>query len=207
MADPKANTGSGAVLQLLASGLRFWIRQQCEVVEGLELQLHGSGLGLLRGRIEAVSLVAQRVVFNNLELEDVELRSTSIEVQVGGLFKGQPVRLEQPFWIEGNVAFSEAGLRRSLGNAQWHALGDQIADGLLGLSPLQTIGIDQDHLVLSADHRRCAAIPRIVQGALQFCSCTGQPCVSLPGDPNITLENAQIANGQLQISGKARVSP
>ena len=34
MADP--------VLQLLASGLQFWIRQQCESVEQLELQLHGS---------------------------------------------------------------------------------------------------------------------------------------------------------------------
>jgi hypothetical protein len=31
--------------------------------------------------------------------------------------------------------------------------------------------------------------------------------VSLPGDPNITLENVQIAHGRLQISGKARVSP
>jgi hypothetical protein len=147
------------------------------------------------------------VVFNNMELEDVELRSTSIEVQVGGLLKRQPMRLEKPFWIEGKVAFSEAGLSRSLGNAQWHALGDRIADGLLGLSPLQTISIDQDHLMLSADHRRCKAVPRIVQGALQFCSCSGQPCVSLPGDPNITLENVQIAHGRLQISGKARVSP
>ena len=59
MADP--------VLQLLASGLQFWIRQQCESVEQLELQLHGSTLALLRGRLEGVSLVARKAVFSALE--------------------------------------------------------------------------------------------------------------------------------------------
>lgn len=40
------------MLQLLASGLQLWIRQQCEALDSLELQLHGSSLGLLRGRLE-----------------------------------------------------------------------------------------------------------------------------------------------------------
>ena len=48
------------MLNLLASGLQLWVRQQCDAVESLELQLHGSALGLLRGRLEGVSLVARR---------------------------------------------------------------------------------------------------------------------------------------------------
>ena len=54
MADP--------VLKLLASGLQFWIRQQCESVDQLELQLHGSTLALLRGRLEGGGGIPCRVL-------------------------------------------------------------------------------------------------------------------------------------------------
>jgi hypothetical protein len=119
---------SSPVLNLLASGLQLWVRQQCDAVESLELQLHGSALGLLRGRLEGVSLVARRVVYAALEIEMVELRSSAIQVQLGNLLKGQAVQLHHAFQIEGYVAFTAAGLGRSLCMAQWRSLGDQLAE-------------------------------------------------------------------------------
>ena len=50
LSDPPSPT-SGPVLQLLANGLQFWLRQQCDVQGHLNLQLHGSALNLLRGRL------------------------------------------------------------------------------------------------------------------------------------------------------------
>ena len=95
MADP--------VLQLLASGLQFWIRQQCESVDQLELQLHGSTLALLRGLLEGVSLVARKAIFSALEIERVELRSGAISVQIGRLMKGQSLQLDQSFSVTGSA--------------------------------------------------------------------------------------------------------
>jgi len=174
------------MLQLLASGLQFWIRQQCEAVENLELQLHGSSLGLLRGRLDGVSLVARRVVFSSLEIERVELRSDAIEVQVGNLLRGRAVQLDQPFAIAGTVVFSAAGL---------------------GLTPLQSVTIERDRLVLQAQEHRCETIPRAVDGHLELCGEEGSPCVALPADPNITIEEANLTGGLLQLQGRARVSP
>ena len=207
MADDAPTQRSSPVLQLLASGLQFWIRQQCQAVESLELQLHGSSLGLLRGRLDGVSLVARGVVFSSLEIERVELRSDAIEVQVGNLLRGKAVQLEHPFNIEGTVAFSAGGLGRSLCTPHWRPLGDQLVDGLLGLTPLKSVSIERDRLVLQAQEHRCGTIPRAVDGHLELCGEDGKPCVALPADPNITIEEANLEGGLLQLQGRARVSP
>ena len=198
---------SGPVLQLIASGLQFWIRQQCQSVDSLEIQLHGSALGLLRGRLEGVSLVARRAVFNQLELELVELRSDAIQVQVGGLLRGQALKLDHPFRVEGFVALSGPGLSRSLSTAHWRGLGDQLADGLLGLTPLQSVAIERDRLLLQAQGMRCETVPEAVDGRLELIQIDKDQRVSLPADPNICIEQASLEGGLLNLQGSARVAP
>ncbi|MFL0763640.1 MAG: DUF2993 domain-containing protein, partial [Prochlorococcus sp.] len=51
----KSSPGTGPLLQILASGLQIWIRRQCDAVGELKLELHGSALELLRGRLSGVS--------------------------------------------------------------------------------------------------------------------------------------------------------
>ncbi|MEY2644014.1 MAG: hypothetical protein RLZZ611_663 [Cyanobacteriota bacterium] len=207
MADDKDGKRSSPVLQLLASGLQFWIRQQCQAVDSLEIQLHGSTLGLLRGRLEGVSLVARRVVFNNLEIELVELRSDAIQVQIGGLLRGQPLQLDHAFQVNGFVALSGPGLSRSFCTPQWRGLGDELADGLLGLSPLQDLRIERDRLLLWAEGVHCETRPQATDGALALVNVETGLRVALPADPNIRIEAANLEGGLLQLHGNARVSP
>ena len=199
MADP--------VLQLLANGLQFWVRQQCASVEQLELQLHGSSLGLLRGRLEGVSLSARKAVFSNLELERVDLRSGAITVQMGKLLKGQSLQLEHPFAISGTAALSGSGLNRSLATPHWRGLADQISGALFGLTPLQEVRIDGDHLVFRAEGIDCCTQAAVDQGCLALRSTDGQRGFTLPGDPNICIEQATVAAGLLELSGTAQVTP
>ena len=199
--------GNSPVLNLLASGLQAWIRQQCEAVESLELQLHGSALGLLRGRLEGVSLVARRVIYSSLEIEMVELRSSAIQVQLGNLLKGQALQLHQAFQIEGYVAFTAAGLCRSLCMPQWRGLGDQLAETLLGLTPLQEVRIERDRLILQAQGMSCDTLPEAVDGHLELRRAEGEQRVALPGDPNIQISEANLEGRLLQLHGNARVWP
>ena len=199
--------GNSPVLNLLASGLQAWILQQCEAVESLELQLHGSALGLLRGRLEGVSLVARRVIYSSLEIEMVELRSSPIQVQLGNLLKGQALQLHQAFQIEGYVAFTAAGLCRSLCMPQWRGLGDQLAETLLGLTPLQEVRIERDRLILQAQGMSCDTLPEAVDGHLELRRAEGEQRVALPGDPNIQISEANLEGRLLQLHGNARVWP
>lgn len=203
--------GSGPVLQLLASGLQFWIKQQCDAVDQLELQLHGSALQLLRGRLEGVSLVASGVEFAGLPMERVELRSGAIQLQTGPLFKGQGLKLDHPFAVRGQVLFSGTGLDRGLGNRRWRGLADGLAQDLLEAPTLGELAIADGALVLASGgdqpQRKLATRPEAVDGALELASLDGQRRTRLPADPNIRIKRACIQAGKLELHGEAQVSP
>ena len=203
--------GSGPVLQLLASGLQFWIKQQCDAVDQLELQLHGSALQLLRGRLEGVSLVASGVEFAGLPMERVELRSGAIQLQTGPLFKGHGLKLDHPFAVRGQVLFSGTGLDRGLGNRRWRGLADGLAQDLLEAPTLGELAIVDGALVLASGgdqpQRKLATRPEAVDGALELASLDGQRRTRLPADPNIRIKRACIQAGKLELHGEAQVSP
>ena len=206
------NATPGPVMQLLSSGLQFWVRQQCQAIDSLDLQLQGSAMGLLRGQLAGVRLMARRVVYQNLQLELVELTSSPIAVNIGAMLKGQPLQLQQPFTIEGQISFSADGLTQSLTHPQWRELGDQLADALLGITPLVELRIGQNQLIVAAqpagDQPRveveCAL--KVVDGSVAICPRGGELEVRLPLDPGISVERANLEGGMVQLFGQARVS-
>lgn len=212
-AHPSRSPSSGPVLQLLATGLQLWIRSQCEAVENLEIQLHGSGLNLLRGRLEGVSLMARRVVYQGLEIARVQLRTDPLLIQVGGVLRGQPVQLEHAFLIRGSVAFTADGLSSSLNRPRWRELSDQLGDQLLGLGPIRQLRISRGILIVAAEARgeprlmELETLPEADQGSVVIRDLNGQLRGRLPMDPNIRIERATLEADMLQLEGQARVSP
>ncbi|MEB3199327.1 MAG: DUF2993 domain-containing protein [Synechococcaceae cyanobacterium] len=234
-ADSSAGgSGGGPMLGLLSRGLELWLRQQCEAIESLEIDLEGSAAQLLRGRLSGVRLRARRVVFQQLCFEQVELRSEPIQVRMGALLRSRSFELEQAFSIQGVVVFSADGLRRTLGTPQWHGLGDQVAEELLGITPLADLRIEEDRLILQAPHdpgspplERSVRI-RAVEGTVELQSeelqsddpgagaeasagteaAGGAAAVlRLPMDPNVQVQRAAVGGGLLELHGDARVLP
>ena len=204
---------SGPVMQLLASGLQLWVRQQCQSVESLDIELLGSALGLLRGRLDGVQLLARRAVYQHLPIEQVQLASDAIRVQMGLLLKGKPLQLEQPFVITGQLSLSGEGLGALFSDPHWHGLADELRETLFGSLGLGNLRIEGEQLVFVL--RAGAAAPpielrvqaRAAAGTVELFSPAGETLVRLPMDANITIERAWIEAGMLQLSGRARVSP
>ncbi len=221
--NPQADPGDGGngegaaaggpVLNLLARGLELWLRQQCQAIERVEIRLQGSGLRLLRGRLDGVQLRARRVIYQAMEIEEVELRCDSIQVRMGSLVRNQAVELEHPFRIQGQVSFTGDGLNRSLSAPAWRSLGDGLADDLLGLTPLAGLRILEDRLLLRAfangdrEPVERAVRLRATEGTVELhCGDVG-PSTRLPMDPGIRIERAELGAGLLHLQGEARVSP
>jgi len=201
------------VLQLLAAGLQVWVRQQCESVESLEIQLQGSALQLLRGRLEGVRLLARGVSYRNLCLELVELSSTGLQVQMGNLWRGQPVQLQQTFRISGLVSFTPEGLSQSLAQPQWRPLADQLAEDLLGIAPLVRLTIRGDRLVFTAQavgEARPVELETTLppsEGSVLVAAAEGAVTSLLPMDPAVVVERAVLEAGMVVLEGSATVSP
>ena len=211
--SPEPLPPAGPLLGLLSRGLELWLRQQCTSIERLEIQLEGSAAQLMRGRLEGVRLRARRVVFQNLRFDRVELGSGAIQVRMGALLRGQSLQLVQPFQVQGTVAFSGPDLGASLATPDWRSLGDDLAEEILGLSPLAGLRIEEERLVLIA-HGSGSGIAlevptnvEAVDGSIEIQSLDGGARARLPMDPAIRIEQAQIGSGLLQLLGEARVSP
>lgn len=212
-AQPQRSSSSGPLLQLLASGLQLWIRSQCEAVESLEIQLHGSALNLLRGRLDGVSLMARQVVYQGLEIELVELQSDPLRIQVGGVLRGQPLQLEHAFLIRGTVAFTADGLSGSLNRPRWRNLSDHLGEQLLGLGPLRQLRITRGILVVAAEAHgepqliELETVPEADGGSVVIRDLNGQLRGRLPMDPNIRIEHASLEADRLRLQGEAQVTP
>jgi hypothetical protein len=199
-------------MQLLASGLQLWVRQQCDAIESLEIQLEGSALGLLQGKLAGVSLMARRVSYQQLELELVQLTSSPIEVNIGKLLKGQPLQLQHPFSIRGQVGFTAEGLNQSISRPQWRGLADHLGEMLLGISPVVELRISQDKLIFAAKAAGEVGLVELethldaTDGAVVINAIQGKLQVELPMDPGITIERANLEGGMVQLYGTAKVS-
>jgi hypothetical protein len=182
-------------------------------VESLDLQLHGSAWQLLRGQLDGVTLLARRVVYQDLRIEQVDLRSEPLRLRLGGLLRGQPLQLDHPFRIRGQLAFTDEGLTHSLTRPRWQEFADQLAGELLGLVPLERLRIDRNTLVFSA--RALGEVrpveletrPRAVDGTLEIEALNADLRFRVPMDSSIHLETACLEAGMLQLHGEALVTP
>lgn len=200
---------TGPVLQLIASGLKLWIRSRCETIGDLQLHLHGSGLGLLQGKLQGVSLMARDVRFRGLPLQLVDLSSGPIQVNLtpGG------VALQQFFDVQGEVTITGRALNEALLSEQWRWLGDWLAEQLMGLTPLGALRIDNDQMELQAPvvaHKDPACRRfrlRAAQGTVVIYPIDDDRETLLPMDEGIQIEQAELQAGFLHLRGRARVTP
>ncbi len=214
--DPTGPQGheAGPVLALLSRGLEFWVRQQCQAIEQLDIQLEGTALQLLRGRLAGVIVLARGVRYQELELAEVQLRGEAMEVRIGRLLRRQTLELESPFRVRGTIRFSGEGLNRSLAHPNWNWLADQLAEDLLGIQPLASLNLQDDRLILQA----CSGGPTGVvveraarlearQGSIEVVGVEGEWSSRLPMDPAIRIETACVGGDHLELGGEATLFP
>ncbi len=206
-------SGGGPLLALLAKALELWLRQQCEDIESLEIQLEGSAARLMQGHLDGARLRARRAVFQEWRIEAVDLRGEAIRLRLGAALRGQASLLREPFRVWGQVYLSSEGLNRSLGSPQWRQLGDRLAEELLGVSPLARVRILERHLVLSAPAAgsgrpiEVEATLAATDGTVEVQTQANGPIYRLPMDPAIRIERAELEAGTLLLEGEAQVNP
>ncbi len=213
MAADRPPASAGPVMGLLSRGLEVWLRQQCEAIDQLEIQLEGSAAALLQGRLEGAGLEAAGVSYERLLIERVRLRSDPLRVRMGRLLRHRTLELEQPFLIRGRIEFSGEGLSRALRDPRWRELSESLAERLLGGGDLAAVILAADHLVLvpdaaaeSAGPGRSARIEATPEG-LVLQPLDGGRAATIPLDPDLQIERAWIETGRLLLEGAARVRP
>jgi len=209
-----SQSGDGPWISLLSRALRLWVRSRCDQADRLDLQLHGSVLSLLKGRLEGVDLRAQGVVFKGLKLEKVQVRGEAVRahLQRGG---GPLLQLMDPFLVRGMVRLPVSALTISLQQPSWLWLGAWLAETLLQQPTLSAIEASGECLALhgsggdsgSSPTATVRVRPSVEEGRLLLQQVDGPAVARFPADPALNFTSAEVSCDCLALAGIARVIP
>ena len=127
--------------KLLSSALIIWVRNQCDYIGDIKIELNIESLiDLIRGRLSGARLIAKEIIFKNLPIHSAECNTGEIEVKLD--LKRNKVTLSKDFRMEGIISFTNKGLNDLLLADKWAWLGNYLSEELLGASEFINIAIE-----------------------------------------------------------------
>ncbi|MGB5915818.1 MAG: DUF2993 domain-containing protein [Phormidesmis sp.] len=106
--------GSRIIGRLLPPAVSFWLRSQVDQVASLTIDLTGRDLQILTGYLPGAAVSASHAVYKGIHLSQAQLSAVGIQINVGEVIRGKPLRLLQPFPVLGSVVLSAEDLEASL---------------------------------------------------------------------------------------------
>jgi hypothetical protein len=100
--------------KLLTKAIPFWLRTQAEAVEELKMEILGGDRKLLSGNIPQVSLSCSRAIYQGIHLRHIDITAKNIQINIGQVAKGKPLRLLEPVPITGNIVITAEDLGNSV---------------------------------------------------------------------------------------------
>lgn len=102
--------GSRLISRVLPVAVKFWLQTQLDEMGELVFDIQATDRQVLSGNIPGISLSAQQAVYQGVRITDVAVRARDIQINIGQVLRGKPLRLKQAFPIEGQVAFDGESL-------------------------------------------------------------------------------------------------
>jgi hypothetical protein len=128
--------------RILSSALSLWLRSQVEQVSSLHVEVSGHDRQLLTGYIPKVAIAAEQVIYQGLHLSSLQLVGSNIQVNLGQVLRGKPLRLLQPIPVEGKIVLGQADFNASLASPLLtQALTDFLRSLLRSRSCFEALGI------------------------------------------------------------------
>ena len=206
---PKKNP----LVQIIQIGIEIWIRSKCKYIHKINIQLNGSPIGILSGKLSGINLNASDVNFKNLPLHSVELSSGPLRISINPSKKKQRINLEKAFKVQGNISMTNQDLNKLILSKKWEWIGRLLSKNLLQADNLESIEICNDMIKLNGYSKNSQKQftgefkVEAESGTLVFLNQhTSQVC-KLPMDPSIDIKHVTLKDGKLFINGQSEVNP
>lgn len=136
MQEPDSQATSGKkirlITQVLTTALKLWLRTQVSQVSQIEVEIRASDRQILSGRIPWVSIFASHAVYQGLHVTQIQLEAENIQINIGSVLKGQPLRLLKTVSVNGELIVEQQDLNQSLSS---ELLSTALNDVLVKLLP------------------------------------------------------------------------
>ncbi|MBE9210450.1 DUF2993 domain-containing protein [Nostoc sp. LEGE 06077] len=173
------------ITNVLTTAVKLWLRAQVSHVSQLEVDIKASDRQLLSGRIPWVSIFATDAVYQGLHITRIQLVAENIQVNIGAVLKGQPLRLLVTVPVVGELIVDEKDLNSSVSSELLSTALNEVLVKLLPEHCLKPKQIAWEKIILE-NHR-------IILGAIVTCSNENTPL-------EISLNLNLVSNHELRLS-------
>jgi LmeA-like phospholipid-binding len=102
------------ITQVLTTALKLWLRAQVSEISELEVEIKARDRQILSGRIPSVSIYATHAVYQGLLITQIKLIAENIQINIGSIIKGKPLRLLEIVPVVADLTIDEKDLNASL---------------------------------------------------------------------------------------------
>lgn len=122
------------IKQVLTPAIKLWLHTQLSQVSELEVDIQASDRQIFAGCIPKVCIFASNAVYQGLHVTQIQLTAENIQVNMGAILRGQPLRLLETIPVIGQLIINEQDLNYSLSS---NLLSTALNDVLVKLLPEQ----------------------------------------------------------------------
>ena len=200
----------GALLTVFEKGIKIWVKSKCNQIQDLELDISGSDLSFLKGKISNINIRGKEINFMDLPIKNVELTSSEINIELKGLYK---INFKEGFKVFGSIEFNGKLLKEALTSGRWNYLGEWFSKELLGMNHLIDLKINNQELEIHATDETQTNIRKALfsisqkSGKILLTNQANKKENLLPSDQSINIDDTFLKNGNLTINGYAIVTP
>ncbi len=102
------------ISRFLTPAITFWLKTQLESVEDLDIKIVAGDTKILRGKIDEVSVSTSKVIYDGIHVNQANVSTEKIAVNLGGVLRGKPLKLLQPIFVGGEIRLTPDDLKTSL---------------------------------------------------------------------------------------------
>ncbi|MDZ8054290.1 MAG: DUF2993 domain-containing protein [Aulosira sp. ZfuVER01] len=176
--DPKRTHKIRIITNLLTTALKLWLRAQVSQVSQIEVEIRASDRQLLSGKIPWVSIFASHAVYQGLHIGQIQLVAENIQVNIGAIIKGQPLRLLETVPVVGELLVEEKDLNHSLSSDLLSAALNDVLVKLLPEQCAKTKSISWQKIILENNQIILSGILASEGNPMPVEICTGLDLIS-----------------------------
>ncbi len=201
-----AKKPSRLIALILSPAIELWLRSQVQQVSQLKVHIDGKSRQILTGNIPRVSILARDAVYQGLHVAEIHLVARGIQINLGQVIKGQPLKLLEKVPVTGKLQLHQADLNASLRSP---LLANALTELLLKLAPVAAdnqvhwdkIIVDDERISLNATIASNTNNPQpiLFQAGLKLANCQEldilQPTIETPQGV-VALDSFKVDLGQ-----------
>ncbi len=100
--------------KILSTAVKFYLRSQVSQVKDLKVKIIGKNRQILKGYIPQVLLSCDRVIYQGLHLNQVEVKGANIGFNLPEVLKNKPFQLLEPIVVDVKLSINSGDLQSSL---------------------------------------------------------------------------------------------